>query len=147
MTLVMGGVGALGLLILTVAGLADLVMAFTIGRNRAPVAAARPVQAIDPQTQARLTELIEHGNKIQAIKDLREASGLGLRESMYAVDAMAAGHDISGAFLPGPEVLATTEERARKLVAQGRTIQAIILIREEMGLGLKEAKEAVDGLT
>jgi ribosomal protein L7/L12 len=91
-------------------------------------------------------ELVAQGKKIQAIKDLRAASGLGLKEAKDAVDAMAAGHDISGVLLPRLEVPATAEERARKLIAQGRTIQAINLIREETGLGLKEAKEAADGL-
>lgn len=48
--------------------------------------------------------------------------------------------------LPRLDVPAATEERARKLIAQGHRIQAIKLIREETGLGLKEAKDVADGL-
>jgi ribosomal protein L7/L12 len=134
--------------ILIAARLVDLEYLFkTMRRGRTPVVAPRPVRALDPQTQARLTELVEQGNKIQAIKDLRAATGLGLKEAKDAVDAIAAGHDVSGVLLPHRDVPATAEERARELIAQGRRIQAIKLIREETGLGLKEAKNVADGLS
>lgn len=144
----MGIVAAIGLLILIVAGVAQLVLLVkTIRRGRTPVAAPRPVRAIDPQTQARLAELAGQGKKIQAIRDLRVATGLGLKEAKDAVDAIAAGHDVSGVLLPRRDVPGTTEEQARELIAQGRKIQAIKLIREETGLGLKEAKNVADGLS
>jgi ribosomal protein L7/L12 len=143
----MGIVVVLALLILTAVRFADLALLFkTMRRDRTPVVSPRPVRAVDLQTQARLTELVAQGNKMQAIKDLRVATGLGLKEAKDAVDAVAAGHDISAVLLPCPDVPATTEERARKLIAQGRRIQAIKLIREETGLGLKEAKDVADGL-
>jgi ribosomal protein L7/L12 len=147
MILVAGIVAALGLLILTVVRFADLATLFkTMRRDRTAVAAPRTVRTIGPETQARLLELVAQGKKIQAIKDLRAATGLGLKEAKDAVDAMAAGHDISGVILPRLDVPATTEERARELIAQGRKIQAIKLIRAETGLGLKEAKDVADGL-
>jgi ribosomal protein L7/L12 len=147
MTLVMGSVGAISLLIWMAVGVADLAESFKMmRRERTPVVAPRPVRAVDPQTQVRLTELVEQGNKIQAIKDLRAATGLGLREAMNAVDAIAAGHNVSGVLLPHRDVPAATEERARELIAQGRRIQAVMLVGEEMGLGLEEAKNVVDCL-
>jgi ribosomal protein L7/L12 len=148
MTLAMGIVGVIGLLIVIAVGSADLGLMFkTMRRDRTRVVAPRPVRAIDPQTQARLAELAGQGNTIQAIKDLRVATGLGLNEANDAVDAIAAGHDVSGVLLPRRDVPATTEERARELIAQGRKIQAIKLIREEAGVDLMEAKNVADGLS
>jgi ribosomal protein L7/L12 len=148
MTLAMGIVGVIGLLILMAVGSADLGLMFkTMRRDRTRVVAPWPVRAIDPQTQARLAELAGQGNTIQAIKDLRVATGLGLKEANDAVDAIAAGHDVPGVLLPRRDVPATTEERARELIAQGRKIQAIKLIREEAGVDLIEAKNVADGLS
>jgi len=148
MTLVMGIIAVIALLILIAVGFADLALMFkTMRRDRTRVVAPRPVRAIDPQMQARLTELAGQGNKIQAIKDLRVATGLGLKEARDTVDAIAAGHDVSGVLLPRRDAPAATEERARELIARGRKIQAIKLIREETGLGLKEAKNVADGLS
>lgn len=39
---------------------------------------------------------------------------------------------------------ARPDDRVRQLVAQGKKIQAIKLLREQTGLGLKEAKDIVD---
>ena len=148
MTLIVGIVAVLALLILTAARSAGLALLFkTVRRGRTPVVSPRPTRAVDPQTRARLTELVARGNRMQAIKDLRVATGLGLKEAKDAVDAIAAGHDIPGELLPRPGISAATEERARELIAQGRKVQAIKLVREETGLGLKEAKDVADGLT
>jgi ribosomal protein L7/L12 len=147
MTLVMGIVAVLALLILTVVKFTDLVLLFkTIRRNRAHVVSPQPARPVDPQTRARLIELVAQGNKMQAIKDLRVATGLGIKEAKEAVDVIAAGYDISGVHRPRPDVPAATEERAWKLIAQGHTIQAVKLIREDTGLGFKEAKDVADGL-
>lgn len=40
----------------------------------------------------------------------------------------------------GPQI----PEESRRLVAEGRTIQAIKVYREHTGAGLKEAKDAID---
>jgi ribosomal protein L7/L12 len=88
--LVMGIVAAIGLLILIAAGVVHLVLLVkTIRRDRMPVAAPRPVRAINPQTQARLAELAGQGKKIQAIKDLRAATGLGLKEAKSVADGLS----------------------------------------------------------
>jgi ribosomal protein L7/L12 len=43
-----------------------------------------------------------------------------------------------------PNSPAALSDRVRKAVADGRKIEAIKLYREETGLGLREAKDAVD---
>ena len=39
----------------------------------------------------------------------------------------------------------TWQDEAKYLVTQGRKIEAIKIVREKTGLGLKEAKQLVDG--
>jgi ribosomal protein L7/L12 len=120
MTLAMGIVAAIALLILIAVRLDDLAqMVRTLRRGRAPAAVPGPPRAIDPQTQARLTALAGQGNKIQAIKDLRAATGVGLKEAKDAVDALLAGHDNSAALPPRRDIPAATRERARELIARG----------------------------
>lgn len=90
MNLVMGIVAAVALLILITVRLDDLAqLVKTMRRDRTPAAAPRPARAIDPQTQARLAELAGQGNKIQAIKDLRDATGLGLKEAKNVADGLS----------------------------------------------------------
>lgn len=44
---------------------------------------------LPPEAAARIGEALAKGNKIEAIKLLREASGLGLKEAKDAVEAMS----------------------------------------------------------
>jgi hypothetical protein len=57
-----------------------------------PPAAARAVgpgpAGLDPQAHARIAEALRDGRKIEAIKIMREATGLGLAEAKTAVEAM-----------------------------------------------------------
>jgi Ribosomal protein L7/L12 C-terminal domain len=43
---------------------------------------------LDPQTEAAINDAMARGNKIEAIKIVREATGLGLKESKEAVDRL-----------------------------------------------------------
>lgn len=79
------------------------------------------------------------GDKIEAIRALRELTGLGLKEAKEALESGEYSVAISppqpGTALP-PAVLSA--------MARGDKVQAIKLAREATGLGLKEAKEAVE---
>jgi ribosomal protein L7/L12 len=90
-------------------------------------------------------QALERGEIMTAVK-LLSKSGIGLKEAKDAIDAHTSARResaspssfttrIAGAPLP-PEVLSALE--------QGNKIEAIRLMREKTGLGLKEAKEAVD---
>ncbi len=102
--------------------------------------------------------LLERNRTIPAVKAVREATGLSLREAKRVVDHMAAGHAMPD--LPsGPHAsvdlstsvrrpLSTAEldARLRALTGAGRKIQAIKELREQTGMSLREAKDHVDRL-
>ena len=90
-----------------------------------------------------IAELIRQGRKIEAIKLLRESTGIGLKEAKDYVEQLMAGTvpeittdtTLDHGGLP-PDVLF--------LLRSGEKIEAIKLLRERTGLGLKEAKERID---
>jgi len=94
---------------------------------------------------AAVLEALSKGNLMEAIKLLRN-SGMGLKEAKDALEAQARGKPAPhaptfssasmGQSLP-PDVVDALQK--------GQKIEAIRLMREQTGLGLKEAKEAVDG--
>jgi ribosomal protein L7/L12 len=102
--------------------------------------------------EAEVAKLIPD-SKIQAIKLWRQRTGVGLKEAKEAVDALAAR--IESSRLATPVVTIETkpadvgysalEAEVAKLIPDAK-IQAIKLWRERTGVGLKEAKEAVEAL-
>jgi len=83
-------------------------------------------------------------NKIAAIKLYRDATGAGLAEAKDAVELIAAGKPPpSGAAATLP---ADAMQDVSSLVAAGKMIEAIKAYRTATGVGLKEAKDAVDAL-
>jgi ribosomal protein L7/L12 len=85
---------------------------------------------------------VEEGRKIEAIKVYRAHTGLGLAEAKAAVEAMQAGKSPP----PMPELGGDLESELLRLFGQGQKIQAIKLYREQTGMGLAEAKRAVEAL-
>ena len=87
------------------------------------------------------------GNKINAIKLYRQRTGVGLKEAKAAIDRMTLEPKV-----PTPESSSLTEkgqvdpDELQHLILAGQKIQAIKYYREVTGVGLKEAKEAVDWL-
>lgn len=104
-----------------------------------------------------IERLLIQGKKIHAIKLYREQSGLGLREAKDAVDLIEntllargpssfqaqAGDPVTEGALP---ILDVSDEEIRQCLLKGNKIQAIKLYRQQTGLGLREAKEAIDRL-
>jgi ribosomal protein L7/L12 len=114
--------------------------------NDAPESLTREVEA-----------LLMQGKKIQAIKLYREQTGLGLREAKEAIDLIENALRMQGptsyqAGSADPEteiglpVVEPPGAEVRRYVLEGKKIQAIKLYREQTGLGLREAKEAIDRL-
>lgn len=99
---------------------------------------------------AEVRELLASGNKIEAIKRVRELSGLGLKEAKDFVESLPAG----GAALPtrpaappAPRSIGEPElAEIRALAEQGNKIGAVKRARELTGLGLKEALDFVEDL-
>jgi len=123
----------------------------------APAAAGRP-STVAPRSAAGdgtyddVAALAGAGRKIEAIKLYRELAGVGLKEAKEAVEAIEAGRTpppvaVSPAAAPShPEPPADLEAECRRLYRAGKAIAAIKLYREHTGVGLKEAKEAVEAL-
>jgi ribosomal protein L7/L12 len=97
----------------------------------------------------RLKQLVREGNKIEAIKLVREQTGLGLKEAKDAVDAIErgellelaprvaeAGHGVSGVDL----------DEINELLLQNKKIEAINLYRQQTGIGLTEARDAIEAI-
>ena len=97
---------------------------------------------LTPEFAAELQQLLRDGQSIMAIKRFREVTGLGLRESKEAVEALVVGHGL-------PTTAGDSSIDEAKIVAllrESQFIQAIKVYRKATGLGLKEAKEAVEGI-
>ena len=112
---------------------------------------------IDPTLAATLVDMYHQGNKVQATKLLRERTGLALADAVRiverlarrqspgvpAADAATTGDDLVSA----PEALdLDIEFEARSLVADGRKLEAMNIIRDRAGWSLRNAKEYVDRL-
>ena len=112
-------------------------------RARTNVSSA-PAHASD--TLAQVGALMAQGEKIEAIKVLREATGMGLAEAKAAVEKLETGDGSPDRRSPTAPAQLPTELAAtvRGLLQRGDKIAAIKLVRERMKLDLKDAKELVD---
>jgi ribosomal protein L7/L12 len=89
-------------------------------------------------------EALENGQTIEAIKLLRAATGLGLKETKDMIDAYQRGEPVSVSMGGSFDQLPASVLSA---IQSGNKIEAIKLLREQTGLGLKEAKDAVEAMT
>ena len=125
--------------------------------RRAARSRVDPTQVtIDPTLAATLVDMYHQGNKVQATKLLRERTGLALADAVRiverlarrqspgvpAADAATTGDDLVSA----PEALDLDIEFERSLVADGRKLEAMNIIRDRAGWSLRNAKEYVDRL-
>src|SRR5712692_4505776 len=118
-----------------------------------------------PVESKSVQELLREGRKIEAIKRYRQENGVGLKEAKDAVDRMAVGiplpnrqndfdfngkqpadgDDIHDSFGESSNYTSDTlNVEIRNLLRARRKIEAIKRYREARGVGLKEAKDAVD---
>ncbi|NRQ50778.1 ribosomal protein L7/L12 [Aeromicrobium stalagmiti] len=146
-----------------------VVVAFVLSRTMRTTpttGVARPATSVrlDAETIRSISDLIAQDKKIQAIKVLRTATGLTLKESKDWVeswdpaaaaagppDARASappatsGTDLSGTDLSGAGLDDLAIE-ARAIARTSGAITAIKHVREQTGWGLAEAKAYVDAL-
>lgn len=101
-----------------------------------------------------ITWLLQTGQKINAIKLYREETGASLADAKAAVERMELALRM-GLVTPAeprmPQIPATSDDvpesltrEVEALLMQGKKIQAIKLYREQTGLGLREARDAID---
>ena len=100
---------------------------------------------------SRIAELIREGRKLEAVKLLRETTGVDLKRAREEVERLS--RELSGQAPPlppsgtaAPRHGAIPDEVA-ELARRGKKIEAIKLLREQTGLGLKEAKERIEAET
>ena len=117
----------------------------------------------DDAFRERVVAEIDAGRKIEAIKLVRERTRLGLADAKALVEALASGEEsvdldlarrsldqqqqdvaagIDAALVDDPGLAAELVVE----IAAGRKVEAIRLLRERTGLGLKEAKDAIEAL-
>jgi ribosomal protein L7/L12 len=103
-------------------------------------------EGIDVQ---QIQELVRAGKKIEAIKLVRAQTGLGLKEAKDAVEAIERGETVEltlRATSTTQVVSGVDLDQITELLLQGKKIEAIKLVREQTGLGLKEAKDVIDAI-
>ena len=141
------GLGPPELLVLLVILVVIVVMVRVAGREKTPKDRPAPGRALSTpvpaELQSRIRTLAAADQRIQAIKLLREATGLGLLDAKNAVDAIAGGRA-----LPTPEAppRADLAYRARSLVSAGRGDEAVRLVAAETGMSAPEADAFVRSL-
>jgi ribosomal protein L7/L12 len=103
------------------------------------------MSAISANQEQQLKEMAAQGNKIAAIAQYREITGVSLREAKDAVEALMRGAPVSHPVSlqdSGPDPF--LENRIKRLLAERKKIEAVKTYREAHQCGLKEAKDAVD---
>lgn len=99
---------------------------------------------LQPHQAQKIHELIDASQILMAIQVYREATGVGLAEAKQAVEEMmqmeAARPPSDSRNFDNPVL----ESKIRSMLAKGKKIEAVKIYREEYGIGLKEAKDAVD---
>src|SRR5271157_3790758 len=107
-----------------------------------------PVQPDGLERQILL--LMQAGKKIEAIKLYRHATGSGLKEAKDAVEALAEAQPIVRRSSESVEPIGknpnSLEDQVLTLMQAQKKIWAIKVYRERTGVGLKQAKDAVEAL-
>lgn len=94
-------------------------------------------------------DLLAKGRKIDAIKLVREKTRFSLEAAKEMVETIEKGASPAAHERTMAEALQTAHEltpEVQRLVKKGQRLEAVKLIRERTGIGLREAKELVDKL-
>lgn len=101
------------------------------------------IKTLTAEVREAALAALRQGNKIEAIKLIREATGCDLKTAKDLSEAL----ERDPSYGPLPAGAGTSSAVPPDLVAlarQGQKIQAIKALRERTGLGLREAKEAIE---
>jgi ribosomal protein L7/L12 len=96
-----------------------------------------------------LKNLIDQWKIMEAVKLVRETKGLGLKESRDYINKFIRGEEFEGIAFESAEKeeIIEPEEldgKVFELLMKKRKIDAIKLVKENLNIGLKEAKDYVD---
>lgn len=140
-------------ILLVLGGLALAVVVLARVRARTPaepvsVTALEAAGRLDADTVAQMNALIGQGQMIQAIKQLRDATGVGLRDAKGLADGLAAGS--WGA--PPPDLPSVAhddpllEVEARAVREASGSVTAADFVRRRTGWSLEQAQAYVQAL-
>ncbi|MEQ1586710.1 MAG: DUF3592 domain-containing protein [Cyclobacteriaceae bacterium] len=102
---------------------------------------------LNDQIKAKVKDFIAKGQKIEAIKYLRENYPLSLSEAKDWIDYLSGEASVEPGELPHTKptpLTAVAREKVKSLVRAGKQLQAIKYLRDEYQLSLVQAKELVD---
>lgn len=94
------------------------------------------------------------GDEVEAVRSLRSTFVIGLKDAKSLVEAMQRGEEVnirdlelvSSASIQSTALDSSTMHKIMELILAGDKIEAIRLFRESTGAGLKDAKDAIDGI-
>ena len=113
----------------------------------APVATGRPLSA---QTVAEISSLVAQDKKIHAIKVLREATGVGLKEAKDRVEGWSEAAELQR-LSAAPSAPAANDERLRieaaAIVAAAGWHSADAFLREQRGLTPEASRALLDSVS
>ncbi len=139
------GVAELVIVLAVLAVLLALI-ARTRSGSRPPRPVVLPSVPLPAELQSHLRAMTGQGQRIQAVRTLREATGLSLLDAKNVVDAIAAGRSLpTPAGDPGGP-RADLAYRARTLAAAGREDEAVRVVAAETGMSAPEATAFVRAL-
>ena len=99
---------------------------------------------LNPNQVQQIHEFIHNQQLLHAIKLYREATGVSLAEAKDAVEKMARNEYVKPPDGERDYDNPILEGRIKSLLARRQKIEAVKIYREEYGIGLKQAKDAVD---
>ncbi|MFE6996924.1 hypothetical protein ACFVAE_13250 [Microbacterium sp. NPDC057659] len=117
-------------------------------KSMRPSVPTPPPGPVSAGSLSEIDALLASGNKIAAIKRLRELSPMSLQEAKDRIDSWETGTvapPAATAAAPTAELAPEAAAEIDRLLAAGQPISAIKLYRERTGVGLAEAKRAIDG--
>lgn len=95
----------------------------------------------------QVIKLLQNRQKIEAVKLVKDTLSLGLKESKDYVDALESGQ--TPFYNVSNDLSKTSTDliaEVKQMLNQGIKIEAVKLVKEKLGLGLKEAKDFVDDI-
>ena len=92
------------------------------------------------ELEREVRSLLDQGRKIEAVKLYKDQTGMGLADAKNAVEAMQADA------VPQSDIGGDLEAELLRLLGRGEKIAAVKLYKEQNGVGLADAKQAVESL-
>ena len=101
-----------------------------------------PMDKPTADVEQQVRSLLDQGQKIAAVKLYKDQTGVGLAQAKQAVEAMQADADPPSSSDIGGDL----EAELLRLLGRGGKLEAVKLYKDQKGVSLLEAKQAVESL-